>query len=396
VTGLCETIKDLGLQFDFVADDQVAEGALAKGAYKVLFLPLALALADEEVTAIARFAERGGRVIAVGEAGVFNRFGKTREKGALDDLFGVATPTTKPPRIEAPANAKVRLFGAELSVTPTAVAIAEGVGDVQDVELRPCTSRTVGKGEAIFLNFLWTGYRSFRSGGVGGEITQRTSADAKTAGAFWRVMTELLAGTDIEPPATVTREAQPLRYLEQVVYRRGPITYLGLLPRYFGGRYARATEPILIEPEDFTTVDVALGVSGYVYDVRARKGLGRVQSLKAKISDGVALLYAVTPYEVTGLDLSAPAVACPGDTLNVSLAVRASKGEPGDHVVHVRLVRPDGVVAGWAKDNLLTRTGRGAWRTRLALNAPGGTWRVEAQELISGQTARADVVVGAE
>ena len=103
VTGLCETIKDLGLQFDFVADEQVADGVLAERPYKVLFLPLALALADEEVAAIKRFAQRGGRVIAVGEAGVFNRFGRTREKGALDDLFGVTTPTTKPPVSRLPS-----------------------------------------------------------------------------------------------------------------------------------------------------------------------------------------------------------------------------------------------------------------------------------------------------
>ena len=62
-TSLCETIKDLGLQFDFVADEQVANGVLAERPYKVLFLPLATALADEEVAAIESFAKRGGRVI---------------------------------------------------------------------------------------------------------------------------------------------------------------------------------------------------------------------------------------------------------------------------------------------------------------------------------------------
>jgi len=392
-TGLCETIKDLGLQFDFVADEQVANGLLAERPYKVLFLPLAIALADEEVTAIESFAKLGGRVIAVGEAGVFNRFGRTRERGALDDLFGMTTPTTKPPAVKPPEKATARLFGAELSVMPCTVAIAKGMGEFDGFELLPCARRKVGEGEAIFLNFLWTGYRSFRSGGVGGEITHRVSADAKAAGAFRRVMTELLAGTGIEPTATVAREGQALRYIEQVVYRRGPIAYLGLLPRYFGGRYARATERVLIKPEDFSTVDVTPGISGYVYDVRARKGLGQTQSLKAQITDGVALLYAVTPYEVTGLTLSAPAEARPGDTLNVALAVQASRGQPGDHVVHVRLAAPDDVEAPWARHNLLTRAGRGQWRPRLALNARPGTWRVEAQELISGHRARIKVVV---
>jgi len=401
-TSLCETIKDLGLQFDFVADEQVAHGILEQRPYRVLFLPLAVALSDEEVSAIERFAREGGRVVAVGEAGVFNRFGRTREKGALDDLFGVTTPTKKPPDTKPPEKATARLFGTQLSVTPCAVAVAEGPGEFEGLTLRPCARRKIGKGEAIFLNFLWTGYRLFRSGGVGGEITERVSADAETAGAYWRLMEELLAGTDIKPPAAVTYNGQPLRYIEEVVYRRGPITYLGLLPRYFGGRYSPAllrmrageeTDRVLINPEDFNTIDVAPGVSGYVYDVRARKGLGRLQSLKAKVTDGVALLYAITPYEVTALDLSAPAEARPGDRLDVTVAVHASVGEPGDHVVHVRLVGPDGIEAAWARHNLLTRAGRGEWRPRLALNAPLGTWRVEAHELISGRKASAEVVV---
>ena len=60
------------------------------------------------------------------------------------------------------------------------------------------------------------------------------------------------------------------------------------------------------------------------------------------------------------------------------------------------LVGPNGVVAAWAKHNLLTSAGRGKWRPRFALNASPGTWRVEAQELISGHSARAEVAVSAE
>ncbi len=216
-------------------------------------------------------------------------------------------------------------------------------------------------------------------------------------------MEELLADTGIEPPATVTHDGQSLPYIEQVVYRRGPITYIGILPRYFGGRYAPAllrmrngepTDRVLIEPEDYVTADVSLGVSGHIHDVRARKALGRIGSLQAPVTDGVALLYAVTPYEVTELRLSAPPKARPGQTLKVVLAVRADTGLPGDHVVHLRLVRPDGGEAVWARENLLTRNGRANWRPRLALNAPAGTWRVEAQDRISGQTASGEVVVG--
>ena len=168
VTGLCETIKDVGLQFDFVADEQVAEGILTERQYRVLFLPLALALSDEEVIAIESFAHGGGRVIAVGEAGVYNRFGKTRGGGALDDLIGVTMPTPGSAAPQPPERAVARLYGTDLDVTPGAAQIIDGLGDFEGMETQPCARRVVGRGDAIFLNFLWTGYRSFRSGGVGG------------------------------------------------------------------------------------------------------------------------------------------------------------------------------------------------------------------------------------
>jgi hypothetical protein len=47
--GWVRTIKDLGLQFDFVSSEEVEQGSLASGKYKVLILPLSLALSPSEV-----------------------------------------------------------------------------------------------------------------------------------------------------------------------------------------------------------------------------------------------------------------------------------------------------------------------------------------------------------
>jgi hypothetical protein len=404
-TGVCEVIKDLGLQFDVVADEQVGQGVLAERAYKLLFLPLSVALAEEEMRAVEIFATRGGRVVVAGEAGVFNRHGRTREHGVLDALLGVATPTVAPPPVLPPESVRARLFGVEIEVTPCAVSVPDGFGQFDGLETAVGVRRQVGQGEVVFLNFLWNTYRSFRSGGVGGEITQRISAGADQAEAFWKVMEALLGGLQIEPPAAISCNGEPLRTVEQVVYRRGPITYLGLLPRYFGGRYAPASqqvrsggkaERVSIRPEDFALATITPTIEGYWYDVRARKSLGRAEAIEAKVTDGVALLYAVAPYEVSGLALTVPEAVRAGDTVEVLLTVGASSGQPGDHVVHVTLTGPDGKVCRWSATNLLTREGRSVWRPRLALNAEPGTWRIDAQELISGRTAVAEFTVATE
>jgi hypothetical protein len=81
-------LTDAGLQYDFVAYDDVIRDGVPKE-YDVLILPACFALSDIEAKRIEEFAARGGRVVADFMCGLFDQHGKGRRKGALDDLFGV-------------------------------------------------------------------------------------------------------------------------------------------------------------------------------------------------------------------------------------------------------------------------------------------------------------------
>jgi hypothetical protein len=81
-------LTDAGLQYDFVAYDQVIKDGVPEE-YDVLILPACFALSDIEAKRIEEFAARGGRVVADFMCGLFDQHGKGRNKGALDDLFGV-------------------------------------------------------------------------------------------------------------------------------------------------------------------------------------------------------------------------------------------------------------------------------------------------------------------
>ncbi len=56
---------------------------------RVLVLPQVLPLADETVAAIRAWVQRGGRVLATGRCGLYDRWMRQREDYALADLFGV-------------------------------------------------------------------------------------------------------------------------------------------------------------------------------------------------------------------------------------------------------------------------------------------------------------------
>src|SRR5215217_5995857 len=90
--GWVRAVKDLGLQPNFVASEQIEGGALSSGKYRVLILPLSVALSAEEAKAVEEFARAGGVVIADAAAGMLDEHCAWQSKGVLNELFGVSAP----------------------------------------------------------------------------------------------------------------------------------------------------------------------------------------------------------------------------------------------------------------------------------------------------------------
>ena len=395
-TGLCEALKDMGLQFDFVADEQIEKGALLRRGDRVLILPLSLSLSQKEIEAVTAFVQSGGRLIVVGDAGLLNEHGKVRSPGALDGLLGIQAK----PAGSQPDEANMELFGTSLTARPcnpnVRCTAASPMGAFAGSKIPAVTRRSVGSGEVWLVNFLWDGYRSFQAKGVGGEIVERTSADEKVASAHRHILARLLQGTGLEPPVTVRANGQPRAYVEQVVYRRGPITYLGLMPRYLAGRGIATVERHWIEDDDYEPVDVDLGKAWFVYDMRQSKHPGRTAHFRTSMTPGVAHLYALCPYQVDGLTIRVPDSVMPGQQLRIAVSLTAKDAEPGDHVVHVVLREPGGRRSECHRTNLLTSKGQGAWYTPLALNARQGRWTVVARDVTSGIKTETSFVVRSE
>jgi hypothetical protein len=88
--GWLKTLEDLGFQAKFIHQDHLLGGVLERQGFKVLLLNRALCLSDAEAAAIKAFASRGGgTVLADHLCGIYDEHGKARDRGALDDLFGV-------------------------------------------------------------------------------------------------------------------------------------------------------------------------------------------------------------------------------------------------------------------------------------------------------------------
>ena len=173
-------LADSGIGYDFLAYDRVIrEGVPAE--YRVLILPACFALSDTEARRIAEFCERGGVVVADFLCGLFDQHGKGRDRGALDDLFGVAHDGSlskadvfgrgklwvETDQNEAYGYARYReLFATVESRLEGGFAVAERRLGTRHV-------RKVGEGKAVYLNLSPQRYLEYRQEGTTTDAHRR-------------------------------------------------------------------------------------------------------------------------------------------------------------------------------------------------------------------------------
>ncbi len=96
VHGMHYVLNALHLPSEVLLEDDLTAEGLA--AFAVVVMSDVQCLADEQAAALERYVASGGVLLATGETGVKDEWGLPRERGALDELFGIAG------RFEAPAH----------------------------------------------------------------------------------------------------------------------------------------------------------------------------------------------------------------------------------------------------------------------------------------------------
>ena len=112
-----------------------------------------------------------------------------------------------------------------------------------------------------------------------------------------------------------------------------------------------------------------------------------------ELREATGSIFALLPYRVERLDLSAPARAVLGRPINVKARVVASHGPFVRHVVVFQLRRPDGRDLPEHRWVVETGSGAAADRLYLALNDPAGKWTLIARDVATGvrQTAAIEI-----
>lgn len=377
---------------------------------RLLICPEAEDVTATEYAALEGFVRRGGVVVATGALGLFAG-GEATLPDRLTALFGVI-------RSRLPADAAVwakdKPLYAKIPAAPTPGPGGELVGRTlgeTGIQAAPGVQATryarVGEmtpdspGQPAFVKALFAQPAQIRKTFGKGTTYYLTFHPDVASLKLW--LPTLLAEAGAAPldvRITVPDGADTV-YLYP--FRSGKIRLVGVIQDYWRLPPAEVLEDketvayFNHGPQRWTErdADLTLGAPAYLYDVRRGALLGQVASARLKLLPGRPELFALLPYQVTGLTLTLPAQAQAGDTLEIGLALAAKGGPPGDHVINVSLIDPTGRQTPADRYNVHTRAGQGSVKVQFPLNAAPGAWRVVARDALTGTRAEKTVTVAA-
>lgn len=381
LTNTVALLHDCGLEARVVSYHELATEGLDNDEFRVLIVPGAQALSEEEIANIRRFAQGGGTVIADLRPGITNEHGKPYgDGGALDDLFGVRQ-AAEFSRGALPAEAGI----IEGLVYDRSLRLAGGEARAMVEETPVFVSRQEGAGRALLLNCTFAAYKS-DSGS-----SEREFAGWAESAPYRELMAGLLTQAGVTPPVNITPEAPRM---EITRFTSGAAEYVGIIQGlpYPAIEYTNKNVP-MPTPRPVT---IDFGRQSHVYDVRSGRYLGDTRTVNTELTAGMARVFALMPYRLEALALSTNfAQVAPGRSVSFDVAVQTP--QPQEHVIHVQVFAPDGSERPEYAHNLVTGTlgsaqaGRAAGEVHFAFNDSFGQWRITATDAATGVSAATHV-----
>jgi len=386
-----------GFQHFAAAYAQLAEGHFGRfGTPKLLLMPYTQCVSKEQAATLEKFVREGGVLVGDIRTGARNGHGKALEVGTLDHVFGIQRRERKfPMRVRADKDGKsIPVRFREGFEEPFAMTFgAVGPGDVDadtakahasyelDGEEQPAfLVNDFGKGKAVYLNFMPTGYRIVKDERLvdEGEVDERVLRGL-AAKRFHQVFQKLIDYADLHVPAQAPR-------LMKFRFADGKLTYIGL-----GAGYKN--NPAVWR----TPHKVTLREKHHVYDSRRGKYLGFTDRFDAEFSipDKLfALVYSLMPYKVEGIEIKPEQEGVrPGGTLRFEVRMQPAEAREQRHVLWMRVIDPKGEDIYWYRAVIETKDGVGKGRVDLALNDTPGQWKMVLTDTATGVRTEREFLV---
>ena len=341
-------LEDLGIPARFVAQEELSAELLGK--FKVLILPEASALSDREIGLVKEFVEKGGKVIADYEAGIFDEHCVARQEFPLDGLFGIAGGR----RVLRQVNSH-DLAGLTIRHAVTGIRCVKGKALGEAVTRRGRAPLACVNGNALYLNFepLYN--------------IRREKAFRDLIGGFLK----LSGPARFDSPHSVMHS----------FFTDGDALYIALLPDPVFPNWQESTPEQAAKHTVKGTLE--LKKAAFLYDVRKGKFLGKGTKFPLAPVQGEGMLLAALPAQVSSVVLSAPGKIPAGSRTGIAAAVRTASGKAGNCVLLLRAFRPDGSESLEFRRIRHAPEGKFTFPFAPALNEKG-LWRFTVKDAASG------------
>jgi hypothetical protein len=404
-------IEDLALQYNFVGKNFIESGGLKSGEYQVLIMPQSIAASAQETEQIRAFVRSGGTLIADYRVAVLNGRGRDLGKGQLDDVFGISHGPAQniSKSTEGLGNESVlHLEGKELhDITPgdATVVVDSGKALARSGDVPLVIVNQFGSGRAIFLNMEIADYAYLR-------------LKAGSRSSLPEIMDSVFEQALVKPQVRVLGvDGKRLPGAEIVRYANGNCEHVAIFrnPQFDNAGWevypkllAERFEPIvnsaliddvqdaidnsLLEKEEEITIEWA--EESQTYDVRGRKDLGKVHTLKATLNPWEPLVYTRSPQPLSALRVAVSPDARTGEMVEVVLTDDGSTAAGSFRVVHLKFKTPSGEFYDLYSRNALVRTTPHFERVPFAVNDRKGNWKVIGHDLMTGQLIESSFELG--
>lgn len=355
--------------FRYLTADQVGAGHLKDVKFLIIPHLMGMALSDETCRAIEAFVKDGGLVMADLAPAVCDEHGTPRERGGLNDLFGITREhlaythgegdytirtTVKDPLVPENAWFTANWFEKEVRATE-----GTALGRQWFVDAPAFISKDSGKGRAILLNML-----------LPSIVPRKGELDRYEV----ELMDRLIQVAGIKPWATIeTRAGISLQQNYEVNrFKDDGTEYIGI--------YCSKS------PENPGSVVVRFSDARHTYDVRRGQYLGVVDVAPVPIRGFDGALFARCDDRIEGIAIRT-ADAAPGEKVNVR--VKLNGAVTGRQVVRLEVTEPNGKRNFFYTRNVDLQDGQFRGSIHTALNDAQGKWTVRARDVISGMDTEA-------
>lgn len=354
--GWVKILHDIGVGFNFISYSAIEKGGLLSNGYKILILPMSMALSNQEVKNIQDFVKQGGILIADALPGIMDNHTKFREERALADVFGITTRSFTPAELITPDHES------DLKNTTAKVLLNESESKVQLLQ------NNFGGGKAYLLNYFMDKYSEEKLSHTNesslAKLKKLFDSEGLKSGI---VITSLTTG-------------EPDNGIEKYVLSDdgGSTRLLGLLP----GKDGKDRSIVLHLKEPV-----------YLYDIRNRVYFGKGNEFEFKIKNSVPELFALLQGIIEGIKISAASQTKGGETIAVDFNITGEETTNLISVATIEVFDPTGKKVNHYSKNCDIKHGAGHYSFNIALNDLKGTWKIRVTEVISSVQKEVSVII---